>query len=103
MITGAFLFIIIVLQPWSLLSAPVFYGILKYGLLLALFGTVLPPLLFAYGMPRTGYSLGAVLSTIELPVAVVMSYWILLEPVSWIKWLGVAIILGTIVWKNRRA
>lgn len=103
MITGAFLLIIVVLRPWSLLSAPVFYGILQYGLLLALFGTVLPPLLFAYGMPRTGYSLGAVLSTIELPVAVIMSYWVLLEPVSWIKWLGVAIILGTIVWKNQRA
>lgn len=100
MITGAFILIAITLQPFTLLNSEVFLGILPYGLLLAFFGTVIPPLLFAYGLPSVGYSLGAVLSAVELPVAVCMSYLILHEPVSWLKWLGVAFILLIIVWKN---
>lgn len=100
MITGAFLLIAITLQPVSLLQSETFIGILPYGLLLAFFGTVIPPLLFAYGMPSIGYSLGAVLSAVELPVAVCMSYLILHESVSWMKWLGVIFILLIIVWKN---
>ncbi|WP_312139615.1 EamA family transporter [Sphingobacterium sp.] len=100
MITGAFLLIAITLQPVSLLQSETFLGILPYGLLLALFGTVIPPLLFAYGMPSVGYSLGAVLSAVELPVAVCMSYLVLHESVSWMKWLGVVFILMIIVWKN---
>ncbi len=100
MISGALMLIAITLQPISLLSPEIFLGILPYGLLLSFFGTVIPPLLFAYGMPKTGYSLGAVLSAVELPVAVCMSYLVLHEPVSWIKWLGVLFILLTIFWKN---
>ncbi|SEG71473.1 EamA family transporter [Sphingobacterium lactis] len=101
MITGAFVLIAITLQPVGLLKADIFTGILPYGLLLALFGTVIPPLLFAYGMPKVGYSLGAVLSAVELPVAVCMSYLVLHESVSWLKWIGVLFILLTIFWKNK--
>ncbi|MGJ1203777.1 EamA family transporter [Sphingobacterium lactis] len=101
MITGAFVLIAITLQPVGLLQADIFTGILPYGLLLALFGTVIPPLLFAYGMPKVGYSLGAVLSAVELPVAVCMSYLVLHESVSWLKWIGVLFILLTIFWKNK--
>ena len=101
MISGALVLILITLRPISLFSTETFIGILPYGLLLSLFGTVLPPLLFAYGMPKTGYSLGAVLSAVELPVAVCMSYLVLHESVSWLKWLGVLFILLTIFWKNK--
>jgi drug/metabolite transporter (DMT)-like permease len=100
MITGALILIFITLQPISLFNPEIFLGILPYGLLLSLFGTVIPPLLYAYGMPKTGYSLGAVLSAVELPVAVCMSYLVLNESVTWIKWLGVFFILLTIFWKN---
>jgi len=101
MITGALILILITLRPFSLFNPETFMGILPYGLLLSFFGTVIPPLLFAYGMPKTGYSLGAVLSAVELPVAVCMSYLVLHEPVSWIKWSGVIFILLTILWKNK--
>lgn len=100
MISGALFLILISLQPFSLFSPQTFIGILPYGLLLSIFGTVIPPLLFAYGMPKVGYSLGAVLSAVELPVAVCMSYLVLQESVSWIKWVGVIFILLTIFWKN---
>src|SRR5690606_20475962 len=44
LIVGAFLLIFIVLQPFSLFTPPVFSALWRYGLLLAVFGTVLPPL-----------------------------------------------------------
>ncbi len=100
MITGACLLIFILLQPFSLFDPTALRGILPYGLLLAVFGTVIPPLLFAYGLPKTGYSLGAVLSAVELPVAVCMSYLVLNESVSYLKWFGVLFILLVIAWKN---
>ncbi|WP_313191352.1 DMT family transporter [Sphingobacterium sp.] len=100
MISGALFLITVTLHPFSLFSSGTFMGILPYGLLLSIFGTVIPPLLFAYGMPKVGYSLGAVLSAVELPVAVCMSYLVLQESVSWVKWIGVIFILLTIFWKN---
>ncbi len=100
MITGACLLIFISLQPFRLFDPTTLTGILPYGLLLAVFGTVIPPLLFAYGLPKTGYSLGAVLSAVELPVAVCMSYLVLNESVSYLKWFGVLFILLVIAWKN---
>lgn len=100
MISGALFLITVTLHPFSLFSSETFMGILPYGLLLSIFGTVIPPLLFAYGMPKVGYSLGAVLSAVELPVAVCMSYLVLQESVSWVKWIGVIFILLTIFWKN---
>src|SRR5690606_18159715 len=52
MITGACILVFSVLQPFSLMTGEINSRIMYYGLLLSLFGTVLPPLLFAYGMPK---------------------------------------------------
>lgn len=102
MVTGAFILIAITLRPISLLQSSIGTAIIEYGLLLAFFGTVLPPLLFAYGMPKTGVSLGSILSAVELPVAVGMSFYVLHEPVSALQWAGVLAILGIVVWINMR-
>src|SRR5690606_7806452 len=101
MITGACILVFTVLQPVSLILLEINNRIIYYGLLLSLFGTVLPPLLFAYGMPKIGISLGSILSAVELPVAVVMSYTILSEAVSLLQWTGVIGILAVVVWTNR--
>ncbi|MEA4904267.1 MAG: EamA family transporter, partial [Petrimonas sp.] len=68
--------------------------------MLALLGTVIPPLFFSFGMPRTGVSLGAILSAAELPVAVVSSSLILREDVQALQWIGVFLILSAIVLTN---
>lgn len=102
LIVGAFLLIFIVLQPFSLFTPPVFSALWRYGLLLAVFGTVLPPLLFSYGIPKTGVSLGNILSYIELPVAVCMSYIVLKEQVSVAQFIGVAGILVIVILLNIR-
>lgn len=100
MISGAGILVWIILTPTSLLSLEVFKKILPYGLILSLFGTVIPPTLFAYGMPKTGYSLGGILSSVELPVAVAMSYFILGEDVSFLQWSGVFFILAVVALIN---
>ncbi|MGN0002340.1 MAG: EamA family transporter [Sphingobacterium composti] len=100
MVSGAFIFIFLLLQPVSLLSINVDAQIYQYGILLALFGTVLPPFLFAYGMPKIDLALGSILSAVELPVAVAMSYYVLHENVSLLQWLGVGFILSVVVWTN---
>ncbi|MFS8617897.1 MAG: DMT family transporter [Solitalea sp.] len=74
----------------------------KWGLLLALFGTVLPPLLLNMGMPKTGMGLGSILISIEIPVSVGSAYLLLHEQVLAIQWLGIALIIASIVLLNLR-
>lgn len=102
LIVGAFLLVFTVLQPLTLFTASVFSSLWRYGLLLSVFGTVLPPLLFSYGIPKTGVSLGNILSYIELPVAVLMSYIVLKEDVSIGQFIGVAGILVVVILLNIR-
>lgn len=103
MLTGATMMVLTVFPPEFLMSGALQQGLLKWGLLLALFGTVIPPLFYAYGIPKVGLSLSAILSAAELPVAVLMSSVVLQEEVWAIQWLGVALILAAIVLSNVRS
>lgn len=100
MITGSCLVTWIIFPPLFLFDGLFFDGLYKWGLMLALLGTVIPPLFFSFGMPRTGVSLGAILSAAELPVAVVSSSLILREDVQALQWIGVFLILSAIVLTN---
>ncbi|MCA5005625.1 EamA family transporter [Sphingobacterium bovistauri] len=100
MVTGACIIIFLLLQPVSLFDMGDNTQIYQFGMLLAVFGTVLPPFLFAFGMPKIDLALGSILSAVELPVAVAMSYFVLHENVSILQWLGVGAILAIVVWIN---
>lgn len=100
MVTGAFAFVMITLHPFSIFDFSKNLSLYQYGIILSVFGTVLPPFLFAYGMPKTGVSLGSILSAVELPVAVSLSYFVLQEPVSVMQWLGVLLILFFVILIN---
>ncbi len=77
------------------------FGIFKlWGPVLALFGTILPPLLFTAGMPKINVGLGAIISSIELPVAVLMGYFVLNEDQNLTKWIGIILILSAIILMN---
>lgn len=71
-----------------------------WGIILSLFGTVLPPILLNNGFPLTGVGLGVIVSSIELPVSVTFAFVLLSEPVVGIQWLGIAIILMAVVLMN---
>ncbi|MGF1923857.1 MAG: EamA family transporter [Bacteroidia bacterium] len=55
---------------------------------------------FAAGIPKIGLSLSSILSSVELPVAVMMSSLILHEEVNLIRWLGVICILSALILPN---
>ena len=73
---------------------------MKWGIILALFGTIIPPLLFNAGFPLTGIGLGSIVSALELPVSVLMAYFLLSENVSLIQWIGIILIILAIVIMN---
>ena len=73
---------------------------LPWGIFLAFFGTILPPLLFTSGMPHTGIGLGTIVASIELPVSVTFAYLLLNETVEWSQWAGIAFIITAVVMMN---
>jgi len=75
----------------------IFYS---WGLLLALFGTILPPIFLNMGFPHTGVGLGSIIASIELPVSVTVAFMVLNEKVIWIQWLGIILILSAIFLMN---
>ncbi len=72
----------------------------NYGLFLALFGTIIPPILLNAGFPKTGLGLGSIVSSLELPVSVLMAFLILNEKVVFWQWCGILLIILAIVIMN---
>ncbi|MBB2149349.1 DMT family transporter [Pedobacter gandavensis] len=72
----------------------------RWGILLSLFGTILPPLLFTMGMPLTGVGLGTIIAAVEIPVSVLMAHFLLKEPVNVLQWTGIVMILSAVVLMN---
>lgn len=72
----------------------------KWGILIALFGTVIPPLLLNAGFPLTGIGLGSIVSALELPVSVMMAFLVLHETVVFSQWAGILLIILAIVIMN---
>ncbi|WP_353169095.1 DMT family transporter [Flavobacterium sp.] len=72
----------------------------NYGLFLALFGTIIPPILLNAGFPKTGLGLGSIVASLELPVSVLMAFLLLNEEVVLWQWCGIVLILLAIVIMN---
>lgn len=100
MLTGACLIIFVIYPPVFFFNGAFLDGLWKWGLLLSLLSAVIPPLFFAIGIPYIGVPLSSILSSVELPVAVVVAYFILGERVSGLQWVGVLVILSAIVVSN---
>ena len=81
----------------SAFNLDIFY---TWGIILSLFGTIIPPLLLNKGFPLTGVGLGSIISSIELPISVTFAYVLLNEEVIGLQWLGILIILTAIVLMN---
>lgn len=73
---------------------------MKWGIILALFGTIIPPMLMTAGFPLTGIGLGSIVSALELPVSVMMAYILLDEEVIFLQWVGIVLIILAIIIMN---
>ncbi|MFC3041174.1 DMT family transporter [Virgibacillus xinjiangensis] len=62
-----------------------------------LFGAVLPPLFFAMGAHQVPDGLANILSSVELPVAIISASLILSEEITVLQWAGILLIIGAIV------
>ena len=100
MVTGACIFIFIIFPPTFLFNGALNGTLLKWGLIIAVFGTVIPPLFYADGVPRIGTAISSILSAAELPVAVLMAAIVLNEEVSLLRWVGVVVILSAMILPN---
>lgn len=76
------------------------FDLLKWGLFLAAFGTILPPVLLAVGIPKVGATTSSLLMTIELPMAVLSAYLLLKENITLIQITGIIIMITAIVAMN---
>ncbi|WP_343524719.1 DMT family transporter [Pedobacter sp.] len=100
MISGACILIFIIFPPAFLFNGALGGSLLKWGLIISIFGTVIPPLFYAEGVPRIGTAISSILSAAELPVAVMMAGLVLQEQVSFLRWIGVVVILSAMVLPN---
>lgn len=73
---------------------------MKWGIVLALFGTIIPPMLMNAGFPLTGIGLGSIVSALELPVSVMMAFVLLNEKVVLSQWIGIVLIILAIIIMN---
>ncbi|HJV46953.1 MAG TPA: DMT family transporter [Bacillota bacterium] len=99
---GSFIVVCVTFPPHFLINGSLFHGLWFWGLLLAFFGIVLPNLLFTYGVPKVGAGIATILGAVELPMAVLLSRFVLQEQVSGVQWIGVVLILVGIVMAEMR-
>lgn len=79
--------------PSAVLQVSFENGLWIYGLILGVFGVVIPVLLLALGAPKISIGLASILSAGELPVAILASIFVLNERVSVLQWIGITVIL----------
>ena len=95
--------LIVVVFAFITQETPFNYSIfMKWGIILSLFGTILPPFLLNTGFPLTGIGLGSIVSALELPVSVTMAYFLLSEEISLGQWTGILLIIVAIILMNIR-
>jgi drug/metabolite transporter (DMT)-like permease len=93
MITGGMLLVFVLFPPTFLVNGLLGSDLLFYGFLLGFFGAFIPPVLFAVGVPHIGEGMTGILGASELPVAIMLSSFVLHEHVSSLQWTGVGLVI----------
>lgn len=99
----AFSIIITVLDMASsnyIISQASFATTLFYSIIFALFGYSIPIVFFAIGIPKIGATISAMLSALELPVAIIAAMILLQENVSILQWVGIVLIVVSLLIKE---
>ncbi len=96
MVTGSTILVFVLFMRDIPSILPLEVNLLTTSLGLSLFGAILPPLFFAAGAPLVSGGIANILTSIELPIAIISASIILSEAITPLQWLGTAIILGAI-------
>lgn len=70
-----------------------------WGLVIALFGAG-APLCLTRGMPIVGLGLGSIITSVELPIAIIIANVVIGEVVNLDQWIGVLLIMFAVVFMN---
>ncbi|MBM7552992.1 EamA family transporter [Thalassobacillus pellis] len=97
MVSGSLVLVLIVFSRDVQTLFPFELSLWLFGASLALVGAVIPPLFFAIGAPLISGRLANVLSSVELPVAIVSAMLILSESVTFLQWFGIMLIVAAII------
>lgn len=82
-------------SPEIIISGQLFTSsLLLYGLVLGLFGIIIPIYLFSIAVPKVGTAMTSILSAMELPVAMTASVVLVGEHITFIQIIGIFIILA---------
>ncbi|GCF09653.1 DMT family transporter [Dictyobacter arantiisoli] len=102
LITGGTIITLLVFPPQFISNGSLSHELWLYTIPLALFGIIIPPYLYARGIPTVGPAMASILGSIELPIVITSSALILREPIAYSQWFGVLlIILGIFISEQR--
>lgn len=96
MVTGSMILVFIIFMKDVPTVLPLERNLVMSAIGVSLFGAVLPPLFFAVGAPLVSGGLANILTSVELPVAILSASIILSETVTAVQWLGIVLILMAI-------
>ena len=102
-VSCALLVLLCVLSPRYFTSGMVISDIWIYGAVLGLFGACIPVLFYAIGTTKISTVAATILSSAELPVAIITSVIVLQEYVSWVQWIGIVCIFAGIAYPHLRS
>lgn len=84
----------IIVCPDYFTSGILIDGIWKYGIILGMFGLFIPVIMFGIGTPHLPTGISTIMASSELPCAILISVFILGEPIDLFQTIGIIIILG---------
>ena len=80
-------------SPEILWNGKIGDGLWLYGVILGVFGIVLPIFLFSVAVPKVGAGMSSILSAVELPVAIVAAMLLLGERLTLLQFFGILLVL----------
>ncbi|MFS0690585.1 DMT family transporter [Sporosarcina sp. 179-K 8C2 HS] len=96
MVTGSTVLVFVLFARDIPAVLPLEGNLILIAIGVSLFGAVLPPLFYAVGAPLVSGGIANILTSIELPITILLASVILSEMVTPLQWLGTVIILMAI-------
>ncbi|MFC5601707.1 EamA family transporter [Sporosarcina koreensis] len=93
MVTGSTVLVFVLFMRDIPTVMPLEGKLIMIGMGVSLFGAVLPPLCYAVGAPLVSGGIANILTSIELPITILLASVILSELVTPLQWMGTVIIL----------
>ena len=86
-------FVLTIISPTFIMNGTLVSGLWKYGIMLGLFGLVIPVVFFAIGTPKIDSGSAMIAGAAELPAAIVAAMLILGEKITFVQALGIILIM----------